>query len=201
MCMYVSYVCMYVCVYVYTCIYMLCVYVCACACVYVCVCIMCMFVCIFVCVCVCMYACMYMYKASAPAVREAMTLEAFLHQLSHALGSLVNAEDELFRAGVLKALRSFEKSATIDPQNSLAWVHLARLEACNGCVSACGVALSPCLQWCAWADIGFVTLAGQLHCCLARLSLFCGQQANVPYRLALSLCVCHRQRGARDASA
>jgi hypothetical protein len=67
--------------------------------------------------------------------REALTFETFLSQLAQALGSLVDAEDEVFQAGVLRALRSFEKSATIDPQNSLAWVHLARLEACNGCAS------------------------------------------------------------------
>ena len=67
--------------------------------------------------------------------REALTFETFLSQLAQALGSLVDAEDEVFQAGVLRALRSFEKSATIDPQNSLSWVHLARLEACNGCAS------------------------------------------------------------------
>jgi hypothetical protein len=97
-----------------------------------------------------MHACIHTRPVRLPCA-EVMTLEAFLHQLAHALGSLVDAEEELFRAGVLKALRSFEKSATIDPQNSLAWVHLARLEACNGCVSVCGVAYSPCLQWRAWA--------------------------------------------------
>ena len=143
--MYVWITCMYVFVCVYTRIYIYCVCVCVCVsvCVCMCVCILCRYECI---LCVCLYACMYTYKTSASAAREAITLEASLHQLAHGLGSLVDAEDELFRAGVLKALQSFEKSATIDPQNSLAWVHLARLEACNGCVSVCGEAYLPCLQ-------------------------------------------------------
>jgi hypothetical protein len=55
-------------------------------------------------------------------------------QLAHSLGSLVDAEDDVFQAGVQMAIRAFEKSATLDPQNSVAWIEMARLEACNGVV-------------------------------------------------------------------
>jgi len=53
-------------------------------------------------------------------------------QLAYALGSLVDAEDDIFQAGVRNAIRAFEKSATLDPHNSVAWVEMARLEICNG---------------------------------------------------------------------
>ena len=52
-------------------------------------------------------------------------------QLAYKLGSLLDAEDRVFHAAVENAIRAFEKSATIDPQNSMAWIEMARLECCN----------------------------------------------------------------------
>ncbi len=53
-------------------------------------------------------------------------------QLTCALEKLVNEDDVVFQEGVQKAIRAFEKSAVLDPHNSLVWVEMARLETCNG---------------------------------------------------------------------
>ena len=49
-------------------------------------------------------------------------------QLANGLASVLDADDDVFQAEVRKALKAFEKAATIDPHSSLAWVENGRLE-------------------------------------------------------------------------